>query len=447
MTLKSAVLLVAAAANAQQIEPGAGRWTTFVIRSGDELRAPPPPGPAATASEIAWLRTLPDDSNPIVRDQIRYWDAGAPAYRWIQLALNTALVRRPGPPQPTFRAMALLTVAMYDATIAAWTAKYLYNRPRPNEADRTLVPLLQTPDSPSYPSEYAVTAGAASAILSHLYPDDARLFTELAEEAARSRLFARVEYPSDYHAGFELGRAVGAKVVEYARSDGFDTQWSGTVPTAPGMWVGTNPLFPLAGSFKPWLLTSGSQFRPAPPPASDSPEMAAELAELKNFAHTFETRQIALYNQTQDAIFTFWYDFASRKIFEEKLDENPPRAARVYALMGVAQFDSFVACWDAKYAYWAIRPSQLDPTVTPMFANPNHPTYPSAHACVTSGISSAIGHFFPREAQLMWQKAEESGWSRLWAGIHFRSDIEAGLEIGRKVGQLAIEWAQKDRIE
>ena len=429
---------------ARQIEPQAGTWKTYVLGSGAELRVPPPPDRVATAREIEWLRSLPGESNPIVRDQIKYWDAGSPAYRWIEIALKTALVRRPGPPQPTFRRMALLNVAIYDATIAAWGAKYAYNRPRPSEADPTLIPLLTNPRSPSYPSEYAVTAGAASAVLSYLFPDDARYFTGLAEEAARSRLHARVEYPSDYLAGFELGRAVGAKVVEYARNDGFDRPWTGTVPAGPGMWVGTNPLFPLAGSWKPWLLASGNQFRPAPPPAANSQEMAVELAELKNFPRDFNSNQIALFNQTQDGIFTAWYDFASRKIFEEKLDDNPPRAARVYALMGIAQFDSFVACWDAKYTYWAIRPSQLDPAVVTLFPNPNHPSYPAAHGCVTSGIASAISYLFPQEAQFMREKAEESGFSRLWAGIHFRSDIEAGLEIGRKVGQLAIERAKND---
>jgi hypothetical protein len=336
---------------------------------------------------------------------------------------------------------------MYDATIAAWSAKYAHNRARPSQADPTLVPLLPNPRSPSYPSDYAATAGAASTVLSYLFPDDTRLFTELAEEAARSRLFSRVEHPSDYHAGLELGRSVGARVVEYARADRFDTRWTGTVPTGPGMWIGTNPSSPLAGMWKTWLLASENQFRPPPPPTFDSAKMAAELAEVKNFPRDFNTSQIALYQETQDSTFTYWYDFVSRKIFEEKLDNNPPRAAQAYALMAAAEFDSIVACWDAKFAYWAMRPNQLDPAITTLFRTPNHPSYPAAHACDSAAIATVIGYFFPLEAQLMWQKAEESGWSRLWAGIHFRSDIEAGLEIGRKVGQLAIEWAQKDRIE
>ena len=249
---------------ARQIEPGAGTWKTYAIGSGADIRVPPPPDRAATAGEIAWLRSLPDDRNPVVRDQIRYWDAGAPAYRWIEIALNTALVRRPGARQPVYRTVALLNVAIYDATVAAWNSKYAHNRPRPSEADPSLVPLLPNPGSPSYPSEYAVTAGAASTILSYLFPDDGRFFTDLAEEAARSRLYARVEYPSDYHAGFELGRAIGAKVVEYARNDGFTAIWTGTVPTGPGIWIGTNPSSPLAGSWKPWLLS----FRQPVPPRS-----------------------------------------------------------------------------------------------------------------------------------------------------------------------------------
>jgi membrane-associated phospholipid phosphatase len=115
--------------------------------------------------------------------------------------------------------------------------------------------------------------------------------------------------------------------------------------------------------------------------------------------------------------------------------------------MAVAEFDSIVACWDAKFTYWAMRPNQMDPAITTLFRTPNHPSYPAAHACDSAAIATTIGYLFPREAQFIWSKAEESGWSRLWAGIHFRSDIEAGLEIGRKVGELAIERARNDRAE
>ena len=115
--------------------------------------------------------------------------------------------------------------------------------------------------------------------------------------------------------------------------------------------------------------------------------------------------------------------------------------------MAVAEFDAIVACWDAKYAYWAMRPNQADPTITPLLTTPNHPSYPSAHACAMTAILSVIGSQFPAEAESMQRQAEEAGLSRLWGGIHFRSDIEAGSEIGRKVAHLAIQRAPRTGVE
>ena len=86
----------------------------------------------------------------------------------------------------------------------------------------------------------------------------------------------------------------------------------------------------------------------------------------------------------------------------------------------------------------------LDPTITPLFPNPNHPTYPSAHAMFDGPYAAVFGYLFPRDADYFTALAQEAGESRLWAGIHFRSDIEAGLEIGRAVAQKVIERAQND---
>ena len=189
-----------------------------------------------------------------------------------------------------YRVLALVNVAIYDATIAAWDAKYFYNRPRPSEADPSMTTVLPNPESPSYPSEHAAAAGAASAVLAYLFPNDAQSFMDQAEMAGRSRLLAAVEYPRDVAAGLDLGRAVAARVIEWARTDGADAKWIGTVPTGPGLWYG-DPLLPGMGTWKTWVLESGSDLRPGPPPAFDSAQRAAELAEVKNYprdAHPFE---------------------------------------------------------------------------------------------------------------------------------------------------------------
>src|SRR5688572_22900433 len=77
------------------IEPGAGNWKTFAISSGKDFRAPAPPDAATTLHEIAWLKSFSADTDPRVEDRIRFWDSGAPAYRWIDL-----MVRRQAGGQP-----------------------------------------------------------------------------------------------------------------------------------------------------------------------------------------------------------------------------------------------------------------------------------------------------------------------------------------------------------
>ena len=368
------------------------------------------------------------------RQQVAFWDAGAPSYRWVEIALNQ-LQTKPMTNPRIQRAMALMNTAIYDALVAAWDSKYAYNRPRPSEFDKSLTTLVPTPNSPSYPAEHTVVAGAASAILSYLYPDDAATFEAKAQEAVQSRLLAGVQYPSDVAAGLELGKKVAQTVIDRAKTDGSDAKWTGSVPTGPGMWNGSNPMEPLAGAWQTWVLKSGSELRPAAPPAYDSPQKLAELAEIKTFTRTFATNQKAMYWQSFDGIYGFWYNNGSQRIFEHRLDLNPPRAARIYAAMSVAHYDALVACWDGKYAYWAIRPFQLDPAVVTLFPTPNHPSYPAAHGCVSAAIAGALETLFPDEAPYIHAKADEAATSRIWAGIHYRSDVDAGLGLGRAVAQ------------
>jgi membrane-associated phospholipid phosphatase len=336
------------------------------------------------------------------------------------------------------RTLALLNVAIYDATVAAWDTKYAYNRRRPAEMDPSLETSIPTPRSPSYPDEHAVAAGAAATVLAYIFPQDAATFAAWEQEAARSRQEAGVAFPSDVAAGLMLGRQVGERAVAWGRADGSGEVWSGSVPRGLGTWTGANPVEPLAGTWRPWALTSGNQFRPGPPPALDSLQMARELAEVRNYPRTNLTNLIASYWEYYGgrAIFEFWNDQAGKKIFEYRLADNPPRAARIYALLNVAFADAFIACWDAKYAYWAPRPQMVDPAITTVFVTPNHPGYPSAHSCLSGAAGGILGLLFPRDAAYFNGVADEAGEARIMGGIHFRSDVVAGLEIGRQVAQV-----------
>ena len=279
-----------AAAPGGPVEPGAGSWKTWVLTSGSELRLPPPPD---SAGEVGEVRAQAAQRDAQAIDRIEYWDMGAPATRWNEIAITEGIRARMT--LRNYRVLALVNVAMADATIAAWDSKYAHNRARPSEVDPSISTAVATPRSPAYPCEHAVAAGAASTVLAYLFPDQAARFAELAQDAASSRVKAGVQFPSDVSAGLELGRAVGAKVVEYARADGTDAVWTGTVPEGPGLWQGANPAEPLAGTWKPWVLSSGSQLRLGPPPAHDSEQKLAELAELQQFQGIRVANPVAFY--------------------------------------------------------------------------------------------------------------------------------------------------------
>jgi membrane-associated phospholipid phosphatase len=229
---------------ASQVEPQAARWQTWVLSSSSALRPAAPPDSSATGVELAQMKALSSTrAESGTAERIGYWDAGAPTYHWVEIGLRRIL-QEPVKSINLQRNIALYMVAMYDATIATWDAKYAYNRGRPSQVDSAFETAVAVPSSPSYPSEHAATAAAAAAILGYLYPADAATFSALADQAGQSRVLAGVQYPSDVQAGAALGRAVAAQVIERARYDGTAQDWTGSVPVGPGLWNGTNPLFP-----------------------------------------------------------------------------------------------------------------------------------------------------------------------------------------------------------
>jgi membrane-associated phospholipid phosphatase len=333
---------------------------------------------------------------------------------------------------------------MHDATIAAWESKYFYNRRRPAEVDPTLRTRVATPNSPSYPSEHAAAAGAAAAVLSYLLPDEAAYFQALAEEAGRSRLFAGVQFPSDNTAGLELGRMVAARVIDRARVDGSAEVWTGTVPTGSCMWTGTNPGNVTMPNWKPFLLSRPDEFRPPPPPDCQSAEVKAEVDAVRQYTRTFTTNYKAFYWQSPDGLLVLPYTNISKWLFEDKMDNNPPRASRAYALLSAANFDAFIASNDGKFTYWYLRPHQLDSGITPLFPVPNFPSYPSNHSTLSTAKAEVLAYLFPRYADLSRAIGKEAGDSRIWAGIHYQMDNQSGVELGKKVASKFIAWAEND---
>jgi membrane-associated phospholipid phosphatase len=424
-----------------QVEPNAGQWKTWVIASGGALRLPAPPDAAGTTAEIQWVKDCIANRNEAVLAQIHFWDAGAPGYRWMQLAEQLAVSEGLSTPLQT-RALSLVAATIYDSTVAAWDSKYTYMRQHPSEIDSTVTTVVKPTASPSYPSEHAVTAGAAATVLAYLFPDQASAIGEMANQAGESRVFAGVAFPSDVISGMDLGNQVGRAAITYATADGSNQVFTGSFAGAPGVWGSPKPIAPLAGTWHPWVLTAGNQFRPGAPPAFGSADANAQYAADKNLPLTNTTNHLAWF--WQPGFFQPWLQQVDTEVFQNHLDANAPRAARVYALETIAQHDATLACWDTKYTYLELRPPQADPTIIPVFAIPQHPGYPSGHACASGASAAVMSYLFPSDGQALNSMANDAGNSTFDALIHTQLDVKTGLTLGGQVGQQVVARAQAD---
>ena len=426
------VFLIVAQLKAQ-VEPGAGNWKTWFISSGKDYRLP---APSSYKNEIAVVLDRQKNLDATTKQQIIFWNAGAPGYHWQEM-MNKLWAVDTG----RYGALAnmLLGTATYDATIAAWDTKYAYKRQRPFIADSRIKVYAIKPESPSYPCEYSVAAGVAVTIISRFYPKLADSVNRLAGQMMASKIAAGVAFPSDTRAGFDLGKRIAEKEIEQTKDYVSTEQWDGKIPDKPGLWRGKFAMLPMAGQNKTVVLESSSEFRPGPPP-----DFAKEMEEMKNYKQTFRSLSNAFYWANQ----SWFMDNLPKKIFENNLHLNPPRAARINAVVNVTSYDAFVACWDAKYTYWGIRPNQYDTTFRPaILVTPPFPGYPSGHAALSGAMAEIYSYFFPDDKDLFRQKARDAAESRFQAGIHFRTDNEVALELGKKVATKILQKVKADGVD
>ena len=374
--------------------------------------------------------------------RFKWWAVGGPVYRWNEIIIDELLDNFVTLPLAA-RHLALFHAALDDAVAATWHHRQSAGRPGPVVIDPLIKATIQDPGGSSFPSDYAAAAVAASVVLAYIFPTRAKEFAARAEEAMQARLLAGVEYPSDVAAGRIVGQTIAALALARGGSDQSDAKWSGSVPEGPGKWKGSNPIAPLTATWKPWVLSRADEFRPSAPPAFDSAAAKDALDELKTFPRTAKTNHRAIYWEVYGGAraHALWNEIARMKVLERGPDLPPLTVPRVFAALNIAFLDAAIACWDAKYAYWYIRPSQLDAELKPVFPPPNHPSYPAAHGCLSTAAATLLAGVFPADRDKLLAQGKEAAEARIWAGIHYRFDIEAGQDIGRKVAARTLDRA------
>jgi len=323
------------------------------------------------------------------------------------------------PPPILFRVYALLSVAQYGAANSA-------------RGERAV-------------SSDVAVAAASAAVLTELFRDSAvraSIARELARDIDQARTGSRGAELA--MAGRRLGEDVASRVIAWAPPlPILAAPWKGTIPTGPGMWYSA-PGIPPIGIFmtqaRTWLLDSTSQFRPGSPPAYGSPAHQAALEEVRRVARERTSEQTKL-AQKWNAVDPWapWNETASAAILRHHMSDAD--AARVLAVLNAASSDAVIACFEAKYHYWTIRPSQADTTIVlaDSVSLPNFPSYPSGHACSAGAFDAVLGHYFPQDRAQFTRIAEEQAMSRLYGGIHYRFDDDVGLALGRVVARHAVE--------
>ena len=427
-------------------------WKTWVLASGSEIAVPAPPADNSdqTRKELEELRQLQAQRDAMGNTAIQFYNAVPATQRWHDELMAQWAAAKVKPDE--VRLFGIFHTALHDALIAAYAAKYQYNRKPPSvlAPDITTVPLVNgytVSSEPSYPSAHAAIAGTAVALLMAWFPTDEANLQAMAAELGQTRLAMGANYRSDIDAGMALGQAVAQKALARAATDGSSAVWTGTVPTGPGLWMGTNPVTPLEGTWKPWLMTRGDQLRPGPPPASDSAQTKEELALIKGITSNPTPSQRALASLTATA--SIWPATPGQIYFYQPVfavlqreQEGPARETRVLSLVAAAEDDAIIASWDSKYFYWRARPNMLDPTIVPLVAPPNHPSYVDNTAVMQTAISEVMGYFYPQDQAAFRYRAEELGLARIYGGTQFPSDESTGSAMGQQIAALAIQRDQ-----
>ncbi len=412
----------------------AANWSMWLLDNPQLVIIEAPPSAAKTKLEIQLVKDRMSKLDTKKMEQIRYWNSGAPTYRWNQIA--PALIYQK--PESMLRTpTAWMNIAIYDATILAWKEKVRYKRERPSIADPSIKPVVNVPATYSYPCEHSVTAAAAAYMLAYFFPEKADSILKLAKSASQSRIDAGVQLSSDVEAGWKLGEEVAIQIIEKAKDDGSTQVWNGVMNKDPKKWTGSYPMGITLASFKPIVLSSPDQFRPPAPP-----DFEADMKELKNFKQTSRTLYQAHY-WANNGGFDFWSEVAALKMFEYNMMNDVPAVARIYTVLHTAYHEATIAIMDAKYAYWGIRPNQYDTTYKPQIQTPTFPGYPSGHAAGAATTSAVLEYFFPADARQFQQYAKNCAESRFYAGIHFRIDNETGLKMGKNLGKYVVETLMK----
>ena len=362
------------------------------------------------------------------------------------------------PPPQAARNLAMVHAAVYDAI---------------NSIVRAYRPFLVQDAGPEPAALEAAAAVAAHRVLMSLYPGQLPFFNSVL-----NRSLASVPAGPAKAAGVALGQRVAEQVLAWRSNDGADRQVAYFPGRGIGQWQQTPPdyqapLLPQWPRVTCFCLRNARQFRPAAPPALNSAEYASSLNQVKALGGFHSTARTA----EQTEIAWFWLDGQGTvtppghwnriaQTVARSQGNTPVENARLFALLNLALADAGISCWDCKYHFSLWRPihaiwyadrdgnpdTVADLSWTPLLPTPPFPSYTSGHSTFSSAAATMLACFFgtdevpfaigsedrpgvTRSFASFSAAAREAGMSRIYGGIHYDFDNEAGLASGRTLAE------------
>jgi hypothetical protein len=388
-------------------------------------------------------------------------DSANPVVEWNRNLL--AIVRTPGAQPGTIhptRSFAIMHAAIYDAVNAIDETHHAY--------------LVQIPGILPGTSQEAAAAAAAHDVLVALYP---KFQTTLDIQLQQS--LVQVPDGKNKERGIAIGQLVAAQILALRSNDGSNIQ---PVPflfgNAPGDFQSTPPNFPKPqftewSQVTPFALLQASQFRPGPPPTLTSGSYTDAFNELKSLgivrSTTASVEQALIGRFWNGAIQNYWNEITQTATLARRL--TTAQSARLFALLNLSFADGVIAFYDAKYVYNFWRPitairaadsdnnpdTTADPNWLPEVGNTTpDPAYPGAHAVIAAAGAMVLESFFgsdqfaftvtsevmagvERSFLTFSAAAEEATLSRIFAGVHFRTDLVAGSQLGTDVSTYVVD--------
>jgi hypothetical protein len=359
--------------------------------------------------------------------------------------------------------MGIVHVAIFDAAVAV---------------EGGYRPYVPTPPAPAGTSAPAAIATAAYDTLTGLQPQLGA--TQAILDGDYSAYMDMIPDSISKQDGIEVGSHAAQAVLATRMNDGRGCSTSlanlGLPAPAPGVWQpGPGAVLGLClPGMRPLALGSASQFRPAGPNPLASQAYADDFNQVRELGRIDSGSRTP--DQTNEA--RFWTDHDLRQWNDGLLrlaaarDLDALQTARMLAMAHVAGGDAMIACFDAKYHYWFWRPYQAipqaaddgnpattaDPTWLPLGTTPNFPEYPSAHACHSTAVVTALDAFFGtdqvtftldsrapritarvRTYGRLHDVVKDVDWARVLVGFHFRNSDLQGTALGRAVSRYVVQ--------